>query len=530
MNDYFDHDTPIARGSLARSPAVNDALTAIAAGFDKLPTPDEIKQDRINYVTTGGSANLYTATLTYPITAYTEGQRIRVKVHVTNTGASTIDVDGVGGVAVKRPNGDDLEAGDLPVDGVVSLTFQGTQFRMEATISQAIASTALIADGAVTTAKLADGAVTAAKIGTGAVTADKIGTDAVTAAKIASDAVTTVKINDGAVTEGKIAIGAVTAAKLADEAFTAADAAKLDGIEAGAQVNRSIASQGEAEGGADNTKDMTPLRTAQAIAALAPGVGAGSVGQAELKTTTGEVSTTTDANLTLPGGTYGFYPQIKSDHAGGNVDCKLTSTLNTAQAFVTSIYIAYSGAGPSGHAQQRYIQASPPYDLGDGEIPLFVFLMVEKASGLAVATYTAREAPWHYNGPTNIRADRYVDGKGYRKMRPTMRQAKPKSKAAYLAWLEQAKNEPLVETEITQAIKNADMALIPQPFLSLNPATHAVVMLDPMSDLMHKLAMLQEEADGEHVVDLLQRGWLTFGNEALPRAAPRGVLCVAPTL
>jgi hypothetical protein len=297
-NDYFNHDTPIARGSLARSPGVNDALTAIAAGFDNLPTPDEIKQDRINYVTTGGSADLYTATLAYPITAYTEGQRIRVKVHVTNTGASTIDVDGVGSVAVKRPNGDDLEAGDLPVDGVVSLTFQGTEFRMEATISQAIASTALIADDAVTTAKLADGAVTAAKIGTGAVTADKIGTDAVTAAKIgtgavtadkigtdavtaakiASDAVTTVKINDGAVTEGKIAIGAVTAAKLADEAFTAADAAKLDGIEAGAQVNRSIASQGEAEGGADNTKDMTPLRTAQAIAALVPGGGFTSLG------------------------------------------------------------------------------------------------------------------------------------------------------------------------------------------------------------------------------------------------------------
>lgn len=47
--------------------------------------------------------------------------------------------------------------------------------------------------------------------------------------------------------------------------MAAADKTKLDGIAAGAQVNRLIATQAQAEAGADATTDMTPQRTLQAI-------------------------------------------------------------------------------------------------------------------------------------------------------------------------------------------------------------------------------------------------------------------------
>ena len=50
-------------------------------------------------------------------------------------------------------------------------------------------------------------------------------------------------------------------------AFTTAQETKLAGVETGAQVNAALASQGEAQAGSDNTKTMTPLRTAEAIAA-----------------------------------------------------------------------------------------------------------------------------------------------------------------------------------------------------------------------------------------------------------------------
>jgi hypothetical protein len=97
------------------------------------------------------------------------------------------------------------------------------------------------------------------------------------------DTVGSADIDDGAVTAAKIADGTITPVELdrtysepghthADATTSAAgfmsasDKSKLDGIEAGAQVNPAIASQAEAETGTDNAKTMTPLRTAQAIA------------------------------------------------------------------------------------------------------------------------------------------------------------------------------------------------------------------------------------------------------------------------
>ena len=52
--------------------------------------------------------------------------------------------------------------------------------------------------------------------------------------------------------------------------MSSSDKSKLDGIAAGAQVNRTIATQAQAEAGTDNSRDMTPLRTKQAIEKLAP--------------------------------------------------------------------------------------------------------------------------------------------------------------------------------------------------------------------------------------------------------------------
>ncbi|GIP17755.1 hypothetical protein J40TS1_33970 [Paenibacillus montaniterrae] len=47
--------------------------------------------------------------------------------------------------------------------------------------------------------------------------------------------------------------------------MSAADKTKLNGIATGAQVNRTIATQAQAEAGTDNATDMTPLRVKQAI-------------------------------------------------------------------------------------------------------------------------------------------------------------------------------------------------------------------------------------------------------------------------
>ena len=95
-------------------------------------------------------------------------------------------------------------------------------------------------------------------------------------------------------------------AVLSEGAFADGDKDKLDGIAAGAEVNRALASQAEAEAGTENTKGMTPLRTAEAIAALAAGSGLTIVdahtgsGALVLSTNSMQTSTGTPISVTLP--------------------------------------------------------------------------------------------------------------------------------------------------------------------------------------------------------------------------------------
>jgi len=139
---YFTHDSPLAAHTLVRAAALNAIAEAIETSFGLLPTESEIKEDRHTYSTLAGSANVYTVTSTYPITAYTEGFHRRVKVNVANTGASTINFDGLGAKAIKRITGDDLEADDLVANSVVDLSYNGTVFIAGGLLSDSIAAAA----------------------------------------------------------------------------------------------------------------------------------------------------------------------------------------------------------------------------------------------------------------------------------------------------------------------------------------------------------------------------------------------------
>jgi len=267
------------------------------------------------------------------------------------------------------------------------------------------------------------------------------------------------------------------------------------------------------------------------------------VGQAQLKSTTGEVSTTAiKALLTLPGGQYGFYPQIKSSGAGGvamhasiavgiNADVQTDLSLHMTSAigttYLTRITLGHASGTETISAQQRFVQASPPYDLGDGEVPLFVFAMVDSL-GKVIATYSAPDPPWANNGPTIIRPE-FVDaqGRGFRrrrKMTYTWAQAKddPLKRTIFVAELTSAPREVY---EITQAVKQADMPLIPHPFTGNAMTGRTIVLIDPVSAMAEKLLAVND-ADLS-VADLLHGDYLRLDNTPLTRAVPPGVLAVA---
>ena len=83
----------------------------------------------MNYADDVGSVNALAVAYDPPITAYTVGLPLRVKVKNTNTGASTINA-GPGAVPIRRPTGLALLAGDLTANGLAELVFDGAVFQM----------------------------------------------------------------------------------------------------------------------------------------------------------------------------------------------------------------------------------------------------------------------------------------------------------------------------------------------------------------------------------------------------------------
>lgn len=84
----------------------------------------------IPYAVASGSANAYSVTVS-GVTTYQEGLAIAVKINVDNTGASTINVNGLGAISIKKPNGNDVSAGNLKAGSIYTLRYNGTNFILQ---------------------------------------------------------------------------------------------------------------------------------------------------------------------------------------------------------------------------------------------------------------------------------------------------------------------------------------------------------------------------------------------------------------
>lgn len=295
------------------------------------------------------------------------------------------------------------------------------------------------------------------------------------------------------------------------------------------------------------------------------GISAGSVGltsvsQGNMNTTTGTVSGTAQngysvSTVTLPAGQYGFFPQtsvsfVYSDTANGFLLAGDTTGYNTS---VRPYSYYYGGGGPpvvTVRAQQRYVTSSPPYDMGDGEVAGFLYVLVD-GTGKVVSHYFADDPPWAYNGPTYTWAD-YYDPETKKKYRLKNKSQDPKQKlrdilegkpvdvsvdtrdfdsklkeALYLEKVNAFKDVGKVSREelerdfvnniiprvkakilkeqyepITHDIKNADIDLIPHPFGTV-PDGHHVILIDCYESKIRDFMALQNQGAAEDVIEVI---------------------------
>lgn len=257
---------------------------------------------------------------------------------------------------------------------------------------------------------------------------------------------------------------------------------------------------------------------------------AASVGRSQIKTALANgsvnIGASASGSYTLTGSTYSWWTASSYDDGGGNgftfgngnTAAGVLGLLNT-----TALFQAF-------YVDECYVQASPPYDLGDGVIPLFVTLMLD-GTGNIVGSCVAPDPVWAYNGPTDIVPDRYTsDGRAYKRVRmlpPEFRKVRldALTDAARDRFLDALAVAPLEEMEITQEIKNADMAVVPHPWVGNDLTGRTVVIVDPVSPFVERLALLHER--GESVRDLLLAGQIVLDNAPLQRGAPPGVQVVS---
>lgn len=78
-----------------------------------------------------GSANTYVITTTPGVSAYEAGQRFTFKAGATNTGASTLNVDGLGVKNIRLYDGTQaLTGGEIPINAIIDVEYDGTQFQL----------------------------------------------------------------------------------------------------------------------------------------------------------------------------------------------------------------------------------------------------------------------------------------------------------------------------------------------------------------------------------------------------------------
>ncbi len=120
-NPFYSAPATPTPFSAARSAPILAQWEALEQAFDRLETLR-------GYVLAGGSANTLTATIDSAPGAYANGMTLNVRIATDNTGPATINVNGLGAVAILTNAGEALAAGDLLEDSVETLFYVDDHF------------------------------------------------------------------------------------------------------------------------------------------------------------------------------------------------------------------------------------------------------------------------------------------------------------------------------------------------------------------------------------------------------------------
>ena len=206
-------------------------------------------------------------------------------------------------------------------------------------------------------------------------------------------------------------------------------------------------------------------------------------------------------------GDYAFHPAWFNS-AGTFLPYGVAGTLNETADPGHPIIIMENVAGTATLTVTiRYVSSSPPWDLGDGEIPLFIWVRIDDVTGELTGISVAPDAPWNFAL--------------YR--REPINRANPRGE---LGKLRAEQNRIKASQKRTIAEKNAFQPIFPHPWNKENNTGMTIVLLDPVSSIMEDLLLWHNQAEVP-ISTLIEDGDLVIGTTPLPRAVPAGAISLS---
>ena len=143
----FTKPSAVVALTLAKDTDINDLADAVEEAFDLIPDETRLERGTTNYVVAAGAGNAYTVSMPTTLGAYVDGYEVVMKANHTNTGAATIDIDGLGAKSLRRQYGEALAAGDIRANKIVPFRYNSTSgyFEMQLITTGNMADVATVA-------------------------------------------------------------------------------------------------------------------------------------------------------------------------------------------------------------------------------------------------------------------------------------------------------------------------------------------------------------------------------------------------
>lgn len=135
-------------GGISLTSGTNTRVVGIATSTTQLYFDPEFNKTYKDYAVDSAGTDSYAITLQSAFGAYYAGMEVSFKAGTANTGACTLNVNGLGAKTIKKDVSTDLATGDILANQIVTVKYDGTNFQM-VSLSSGLATTT-----SATTAKL----------------------------------------------------------------------------------------------------------------------------------------------------------------------------------------------------------------------------------------------------------------------------------------------------------------------------------------------------------------------------------------